>query len=305
MRQIPFLCLANSAREGGHCIAGIDLETSQWLRPVGTTCSSLNSHEVTVAATGNQVRPFDVVLLTVGNTVPEVGQPENAPLISGSPPFQILPESMQPPQPIELGLYLHQESSLFGLQGYLNDRIAHSQLRDHGLPGSLALLLVDDPEFVSEPRGGWRMKFLYKSKVHSLKITDWSFRERERRNGRWVICVSLGSVYKEFHFGLIAMAMPIDGVPKNFTFDTKAVSLPNVLATPLVYQSLKDWRRLKMLETKRPAYTFFNDMTLEELSVKQPATRQELLEIFGMGPIRIEKFGDEILDVIRKVSSNK
>ena len=28
------VCLANSARPGGQCIAGIDLDTRQWVRPV-------------------------------------------------------------------------------------------------------------------------------------------------------------------------------------------------------------------------------------------------------------------------------
>ena len=60
-----------------------------------------------------------------------------------------------------------------------------------------------------------------------------------------------------------------------------------------------------MLETRRPAYTFFHDMTLRDLSLKRPTTRQDLLGVFGMGPIRVEKFGDEILDVIRNASSDQ
>jgi superfamily II DNA helicase RecQ len=166
------------------------------------------------------------------------------------------------------------------------------------------LLLIDDPEFVPEPDGRWRMKFPYESKIHSLKVTDLLFRERERRNGKWVICVSLGSVYKDDHFGLVAMAMPIDEVPKNVTFNRGDVSLPEVLSKTAVYQALKEWRRLKMLETKRPAYTFFPDVTLTELALKRPATRQDLLGVFGMGPVRVAEFGGEILDVIRQVPSD-
>ena len=304
MRQIPFLCLANSDRGGGHCVAGINLETSQWVRPVGRISGPLSTYEVTVAGTRNQVRPFDVVLLTVGDVVPEVGQPENAPLISGTAPFQSLPEHMRPPLPIELGVFLHQEPSLFGLQHSKNDRVPHSQLVEHSLASSLTLLLIDDPEFVSEPDGRPRMKFPYESKIHSLTVTDSLFRERERRNGKWVICVSLGSVFKEFHYGLVAMAMPIDEVPKNVTFNRGDVSLPEVLSKTAVYQALKEWRRLKMLETKRPAYTFFHDVTLKELALKRPATRQDLRGVFGMGPIRVEEFGGEILDVIRQAPSD-
>lgn len=29
------VCLANSFKKGGRCVAGIDLETGRWMRPIG------------------------------------------------------------------------------------------------------------------------------------------------------------------------------------------------------------------------------------------------------------------------------
>ena len=305
MHQVPFLCLANSARERGHCVAGINLETSQWVRPVRHVNAALSNLDVTVAGTKSQVRPFDLVRLCVGNVEPEIGQPENAPLIIGTAPFQSLPEHLQPQLPIGLGAYLHEKPSLFGLQGHRNDRVAHDQLTDEGLSGSLTLLIIDDPEFVSESDGRWRMKFPYKSVVHSLKVTDLSFHERKKTTGKWVICVSLGSNFKGFHYGIVAMAMPIGEVPNSITFERGGTTSPDALSDTAIYRELKEWRRLKVLQTKRPAYTFFHDMTLGELVVKRPATRQDLMAVFGMGPIRVKEFGDEILDIIRQASSNQ
>src|SRR6266700_4124926 len=31
---VKMVCLANSWRPGGHCVAGIDLDTGEWIRPV-------------------------------------------------------------------------------------------------------------------------------------------------------------------------------------------------------------------------------------------------------------------------------
>jgi hypothetical protein len=300
MQQIPFLCLANSRRDGGHCVAGLNLETFQWVRPVGRIGGPLDDHEVTVEGTGNQLRPFDTVLLTVGDMVPEVGQPENVPLISGISPFQRLPKRMEPTSPINLGAALHQESSLFGLQGDKNDHVARSYLVRHSLASSLALLLIDNPEVMAKPKDGWRMKFRYESQVHLLSVTDLLFQERERQNGKWLICVSLGAAFRGNHYGLVAMAIPIDEIPMHITFNKTKVKVPDVKSETAVYQALKEWRLHKTHETKRPAYTFFNDVTLKELALSRPTTLQDLIGVFGMGPIRVENFGRDILEVIRQ-----
>jgi ATP-dependent DNA helicase RecQ len=47
-----------------------------------------------------------------------------------------------------------------------------------------------------------------------------------------------------------------------------------------------------------PPYTIFWDRTLDELSVKRPATPHELLAIWGFGEQKRRTFGDEILEVI-------
>ena len=142
------------------------------------------------------------------------------------------------------------------------------------------------------------MKVPYGSKVHSLRVTDPVFRNRVKNGGRWVICVSLGSVFQKSHYGLVAMAMPLDQVPTGYSFAPPLATPSVVVSKSDVYIALKAWRRKKMHETKRPAYTFFHDQTLEEMARKLPSSRNELLEVFGMGPIRVQEFGDEILDVI-------
>jgi len=300
MRVISFLCLANSARERGHCVAGIDLETKQWVRPVDAKFGRLTDDEVTVEGTSKPIRPFDVVLLTVGDPRPEIGQPENAPIINGYPVFWKIPDLLQPTPPIELDPFLQKGPSLFQLQGHRNDRVPHRQLVDHPLSSSLTLLVVKDPVFFLDESEKWRMKVLYESKTHELRVTDLLFRERERKNGTWVICVSLSADFHGSHYGLVAMAMQIDELPSNFTLNQTSKNSPKDLKVKAVYLALKEWRRLKVQATGRPAYTFFNNKTLEQLEIMQPTTAQELLEVFGIGPVRVEEYGAEILEVIRR-----
>jgi ATP-dependent DNA helicase RecQ len=63
-------------------------------------------------------------------------------------------------------------------------------------------------------------------------------------------------------------------------------------------EALRGWRARKAREMGVPPYTIFWDRTLDELSVKRPATPHELLAIWGFGEQKRRTFGDEILEVI-------
>jgi len=82
MRELEFLCLAVSRREGGNCIAGIDLGSGHWIRPVNTvTHGALVGSEILVAdeltRKPREMRTLDVVELRVDKYVGNSGQPEN------------------------------------------------------------------------------------------------------------------------------------------------------------------------------------------------------------------------------------
>jgi ATP-dependent DNA helicase RecQ len=48
-----------------------------------------------------------------------------------------------------------------------------------------------------------------------------------------------------------------------------------------------------------PAYVVAHDRTLVEMAVRSPASHAELLGVFGMGPARVEQYGDGFLAAIR------
>ena len=47
-----------------------------------------------------------------------------------------------------------------------------------------------------------------------------------------------------------------------------------------------------------PAYVVFNDRTLAALSERQPRSRGELLGVEGIGPSKLDKYGDELLALL-------
>lgn len=47
-------------------------------------------------------------------------------------------------------------------------------------------------------------------------------------------------------------------------------------------------------------YYIFNDAQMKDLIEKNPSTKEQLLEISGFGKVKVEKYGDEILEILKK-----
>ncbi|MGF6989783.1 superfamily II DNA helicase RecQ [Lachnospiraceae bacterium PM6-15] len=61
---------------------------------------------------------------------------------------------------------------------------------------------------------------------------------------------------------------------------------------------LKEYRLHKSRSEQIKPYYLFNDAQMADLISKMPRTKEELLNVNGFGPVKVEKYGDEILDII-------
>jgi len=68
---------------------------------------------------------------------------------------------------------------------------------------------------------------------------------------------------------------------------------------------LKAWRKELAKREDLPAYIIFNDATLKELVDKRPYTSHSLLQITGLGEVKVEKYGAAILSILRKASQEQ
>ncbi|OZD09386.1 ATP-dependent DNA helicase [Rhodococcus sp. 06-235-1A] len=64
--------------------------------------------------------------------------------------------------------------------------------------------------------------------------------------------------------------------------------------------ALKSWRLDKSRELKVPAYVVFSDNTLTAIAEQQPQDERGLVAIPGIGAKKLERFGDDVLTVVRK-----
>jgi len=60
---------------------------------------------------------------------------------------------------------------------------------------------------------------------------------------------------------------------------------------------LREWRGTEAKRLGVPAYVVLHDRTLTALAQARPKNPNDLLEIDGIGPAKVEKFGATILEL--------
>ncbi|MEZ0492197.1 ATP-dependent helicase [Kineococcus sp. TBRC 1896] len=65
-----------------------------------------------------------------------------------------------------------------------------------------------------------------------------------------------------------------------------------------VFERLREWRSATARAAEVPAYVVFTDATLMAIAEAVPASTAELSRIGGVGPSKLEKYGDDVLGVI-------
>ena len=64
--------------------------------------------------------------------------------------------------------------------------------------------------------------------------------------------------------------------------------------------ALKAWRLERARKDEVPAYVVFHDKTLEEIARSHPKQLWELGKVAGVGPAKLERYGDEVLATLGK-----
>jgi DNA helicase-2/ATP-dependent DNA helicase PcrA len=65
-----------------------------------------------------------------------------------------------------------------------------------------------------------------------------------------------------------------------------------------VYDALTAWRRVQAAREDVPAFHVFHNRVLDHIARARPRTRDELAAVPGVGPTKLERYGNELLEVI-------
>ena len=81
---------------------------------------------------------------------------------------------------------------------------------------------------------------------------------------------------------------------------SRGKKIKNALPETQQVKDLKKWRLSASRAADVPAFVIFNDETLLDLVEIQPTNLDELLKIKGIGPVKAERYGKEILELVSK-----
>jgi DNA helicase-2/ATP-dependent DNA helicase PcrA len=74
-------------------------------------------------------------------------------------------------------------------------------------------------------------------------------------------------------------------------------------ADPRVLAELVAWRKVLARASGVPAQVIFHDATLAAVAEARPASRDALMAVPGLGPLKVERYGDELLALVARVSA--
>jgi len=69
-----------------------------------------------------------------------------------------------------------------------------------------------------------------------------------------------------------------------------------------IFEKLRELRLQIAQKESVPPYIVFSDKTLKELSIKQPVTKEEMLQIHGIGEVKFKRYGEAFLKLLNSIS---
>ncbi len=87
---------------------------------------------------------------------------------------------------------------------------------------------------------------------------------------------------------------------KSIQKEHKAEEMGDYDAT--LFERLRTLRAEIAKQNEIPAYIVFSDKTLKDMSIKHPKTKEEMLEVNGVGEVKFERYGEEFLELLRNAT---
>jgi DNA helicase-2/ATP-dependent DNA helicase PcrA len=76
----------------------------------------------------------------------------------------------------------------------------------------------------------------------------------------------------------------------------------NTEELPPAFGALREWRLERAKADEVPAYVVFHNATLAEIAERRPSTLAELAGIPGVGPSKLERYGEDVLAALARVA---
>nr|VFK61072.1 MAG: hypothetical protein BECKUNK1418G_GA0071005_101532 [Candidatus Kentron sp. UNK]VFK69570.1 MAG: hypothetical protein BECKUNK1418H_GA0071006_10166 [Candidatus Kentron sp. UNK] len=191
---------ANSVKHRKHCVAGKDIETGKWIRPVAdANGKELKKKQCMVINPYGEfmVNPLQKVEIELVKSSPLPNQPENF-IVGGAQWVQRYNIKAH-----EVDDYLDEPEMLWET----GDRVAYSEIESGAIriTQSLYLVKIDNLRIYKNDRNKRRASFSYKGNHYDLPVTvPHSYRQLQTPQHQSILCVSLGEKFNGFCYKIVA-----------------------------------------------------------------------------------------------------
>lgn len=218
MPTLRILCLANSRKHGGRCVAGLRLDGQGWVRLVSGQPDGTLRHSSVVLDDRSHLKTLDVIDVAVAGHQPKGHQREN--WLIGKDRWTLVRRPASEADLAVIGPHVVDGPLLFGND---SDRVA----ADAGARSSLTLIRVKGLRFRIQAAGGNRKTracFRLDGAAYSLRVTDDAIEAdmenlkdgtypveactRFRPNEETLVTVSLGEPFDGYCYKLAAAIIP-------------------------------------------------------------------------------------------------
>jgi len=221
-KTIDFICLANSRKHSGRCVAGLRTDGKGWIRPVAAGAEGTLQVAQCVSANLGEVQNLDVVRVELVESKPAQHQPEN--WVLSPVPWTVIDRPANDSAALILKQHLVSGPRLLG---NCSDRTSVETIRERPQEASLALLLTRDVQWevrIYKERRANRIRFRHGDFTYELGLTDplWEAKLNQLDPGDYpqekfipketsvLLTASLGEPFKDNHcYKLIAAVIPV------------------------------------------------------------------------------------------------
>jgi ATP-dependent DNA helicase RecQ len=92
----------------------------------------------------------------------------------------------------------------------------------------------------------------------------------------------------------------LTGGPTGVAGSPKRPAALDEIADPECFERLRALRKRLADGEGVPAYIVFSDAVLRQMAARKPRTAAELLQVPGVGPVKLERYGAAFLEVLRE-----
>ena len=138
--------------------------------------------------------------------------------------------------------------------------------------------------------------------IELIKIEDYDKEEEERRLFYVAVSRAKKRLYLTYAKSLtwfINKNQKLTSSIKKLNGELSSYKVPHEnTGSSNTISELKKWRHMIANESGVPAYIVMHDKTLIEIATLKPQCIEDLENIYGLGPTKIKKYGEEILRIV-------